>query len=139
MHSHLPVGDLEVQQSVWEQTLKEVDDGALVGPTNLADIPQQRPKARCVDDFIGSGVNACAQVVERPQPHTLDTIAGLCVPLMSGSSSKEHWKVRFFDLKGAYRQCAVNPSPSPFAHIAVFDPTTNKTFACMVKALPFGA
>ena len=46
LHSHLPVGDLEVQQSVWGQTLKEVDDGALVGPTNLADIPSTYPLSR---------------------------------------------------------------------------------------------
>ena len=83
---------------------------------------QQGPKVRCVDDFSRSGVNAWAQVAESPRPHTVDTFAPLCMPLMSGPSSKEQWKSRFFDLKGACRQCTVNPMSAPFAHIAVFDP-----------------
>ena len=53
--------------------------------------------------------------------------------------SKEQWKSRFFDLKRAYRQCAVNPMSAPFAHIAVFDPTTSTTFAFRMKALRFGS
>ena len=52
---------------------------------------QQGQKVRCVDDFTRSGVNACAQVVESPRPHTLNTIAALCMSLMSGSPSKEQW------------------------------------------------
>ena len=39
------------------------------------------------------------KVVESPRPHTLDTIAALCMSLMAGSPSKEQWKSRFFDLK----------------------------------------
>ena len=53
--------------------------------------------------------------------------------------SKEQWKSRFFDLKRACRQCAVNPMSAPFAHIAVFDPTTSTAFAFRMKALPFGS
>ena len=88
------VGDAAVQQSVWQQTLKEGETGAHVGPINLEDVDatfplsrrfgvQQGQKVRCVDDFTHSGVNACAQVVESPRPHTLDTIAALCMPLMA--------------------------------------------------------
>ena len=55
---------------------------------------QQGQKVRCVDDFTRSGVNACAQVVESPRPHTLDAIAALCMSLMAGPPSKEQWKSR---------------------------------------------
>ena len=73
-----------------------------------------------------------------PRPHTLDTIAALCMSLMSGPPSKEQWKSRFFDLKGAYRQCVVNPLSACFAHIAVFDPTTKTTFAFrMIEGIAF--
>ncbi len=64
---------------------------------------------------------------ESPRVHTLDTTAALCVSLMTGLPSSQPWKVRFFDLKGAYRQCAVNQTSAPFAHVAVFDPTSNRT------------
>ena len=82
---------------------------------------QQGQKVRCIDDFTRSGVNACAQVVECPRPHTLDTIAAFCMSLMSRPPSTEQWKSRFFDLKGAYRQCAVNPLSACFT-LSVFDP-----------------
>ena len=84
-------------------------------------------------------MKACAQVVESPRPHTLGIIVALCMSLMSGPPSDEPWKSRFFDLKGAYRQCAVNPVSACFAYIAVFDPATKTTFAFRMKALPFGS
>ena len=80
-----------------------------------------------------------SQLVESPRPHTLDTIAALCMSSMAGPPSNEQWKSRFFDLKGAYRQCAVNPLSACFAYIAVFDPTAKTTFAFRMKALPFGS
>ena len=147
---HVGVGDADVQKSVWQQTLKEVETGALVGPITLDEVDatfplsrrfgaQQWKKVRCVDDFTRSGVSACAQVVESPRPHTLDTIAALCMSLMAGSPSKEQWKSRFFDLKGAYRLCAVNPLSACFVYIAVFDPTPKTTFALRMRALFFGS
>ena len=149
-HWHVGVGDADVQQPFWQQTLKEVETGALLGPINLEDVDatfprrrrygvQQGQKVRCVDDFTRSGVNACAQVVESPRPHTLDAIAALCMSLMAGPPSKEQWKSQFFDLKGACRQCAVNPIWACFAHIAVLDPTTKTSFAFRMRALPFGS
>ena len=133
-HLHVGVGDADVQ-------LKEVETGALAGPINLEDADatfplsrrfgvQQGQKVRCVHDFTRSGVNACAQVVESPRPHTLDTIAALCMSLMAGPPSKEQWKSRFL--------CGQRTSAC-FAHIAAFDPTTKTTFAFRMRALPFGS
>ncbi len=103
---HVGVGDADVQKSVWQQTLKEVEIGALV---------------------------------ERPRLHTLHTIAALCMSLIADPWSEEQWKSRFFDLKGAYRQCAVNPPSACFAYIAVFDPTAKTAFAFRMRALPLGS
>ena len=133
LHSHLHtgVGEVEVQQPAWLQTLKEVDNGAFVCPSNLDDVDatfpvsrrfrvRQGQKVRCVDDVTGSQVKAWLALIR----------------WISGLPSKEQWKSRFFE--GAYRQCAVNLMPAPFAHIAVFDPRTSTTFAFRMKALPFG-
>jgi hypothetical protein len=78
----------EIARSVWKQTLDEVAKGELEGPLALDDIPlnvplskrfgvEQGGKVRCVDDFSASGVNAAAQPLESPKPHTLDVVAGM--------------------------------------------------------------
>ena len=78
----------EIAQSVWQQTLDEVTKGELEGPLPLAEIPSDIPlskrfgveqggKIRCVDDFSASGINAAAQPLESPKPHTLDVVAGM--------------------------------------------------------------
>lgn len=73
---------------MWQQTLDEVTKGELEGPLPLAEIPSDIPlskrfgveqggKIRCVDDFSASGINATAQPLESPKPHTLDVVAGM--------------------------------------------------------------
>lgn len=110
----------EVERSIWLQTLEEVKSGILEGPIPLNTIPGdtplnrrfgvvQGPKIRCVDDFSKSGVNACAQTSESPKPHTLDVVAGLCSKILGCKNSFGEWLGRVFDLKSAYRQCAVHP------------------------------
>lgn len=144
--------DAEMAQTVWEQTLQEVRDGALEGPIDLNLIPEHYPlsrrfgvkqgsKVRNVDDFSMSGVNACVQANESPKPHTLDVIASLCASLMqSGQNARSTaWKARSFDLKGAYRQCAVNPVSEPFSYIVVCNPNNDTPYAFKMKALPFGS
>ena len=44
-HSHLRTGvsDKDVQSGVWQQTFKEVEPGALRGPTEVAHIPSSYP------------------------------------------------------------------------------------------------
>ena len=114
---------VDVQKSVWQRTLKEVETGALVGPISLDEVDatfplsrrfgvQQGQKVRCVDDFTRSGVNAWAQVVESPRPHKLDTIAALCMSLLARSPSKEQWKCRFFTSKptGTVRSTHFRPT-----------------------------
>ena len=40
------VGDVDVQKSVWQQTLKEVETGALVGPISLDEVDATFPLSR---------------------------------------------------------------------------------------------
>ena len=57
--------NIELWQSVWDQTLQEVECGFLVGPLEMASIPASSPinfrfgirqggKVRCVDDYTPS-------------------------------------------------------------------------------------
>ena len=43
---HTGVGNSGVQLAVRQRTLKEVEAGALIGPTELADIPSPYPSIR---------------------------------------------------------------------------------------------
>ncbi len=49
------------------------------------------------------------------------------------------WKVRTYDLSGAYRQCAVHPDSLQFSYILVAVPGENRSVAFQMRALPFGS
>ena len=49
------------------------------------------------------------------------------------------WLARSFDLKSAYRQCAVHHESRQFSHIVVGDPNTLSLKVFRLKALPFGS
>ena len=140
----------EIALFVWQQTLDEVAKGELEGPLALEDIPldvllskrfgvKKGGKVRCADDFSASGVNATAQPLESPKPHTLDVVVGMISTIMACNTSKEKWNIRSFDLKSAYWQCAEHPHPRKFAVIVVGDPSTRTLKAFRLKALPFGS
>ena len=142
--------DEDIAVSVWDQTMDEVAKGDIEGPLELDAVPMHFPmsrrfgirqggKIRCVDDFSGSGVNATAQPLESPKPHTLDVLAGLISSTMESCDSSCNWVARSFDLKSAYRQCAVCPESAPFSYIVVGNPLTKTLKAFRMKALPFGS
>lgn len=88
-----------------------------------------------------SSVNSCVQTCESPKPRAADVLAASCGYLM-GSVRKtcdDRWLGRPFDLKGAYRQCAVRPSSSCYSHTFVRDPHSGARAAFRMLALPFGA
>ena len=139
-----------IAEIVWQQTIEETKTGALVGPMSLADVPDSFPlsrrfgvsqgsKVRCVDDFTRSAVNLATQTTESPKPHTLDVVSSLVVHIMNSLGNRFDWQGRAFDLKGAYRQCPVNPSSYKYAHIAVVCPDDERAYAFRMNALPFGS
>ena len=144
--------DDELVNETWSQTLDEVDAGYLIGPMDISFLPQhytlsrrfsvhQGSKIRCIDDFSMSSVNACVQASESPKPHTVDTLAALCTYVMHHAQSYKKIKRlgRPFDLKGAYRQCAIRPTSFPYSRIFLRRPSDRKLVAFRMRALPFGA
>ena len=96
--------DPSMVQTVWEQTLAEVQSGFLTGPVELDQVPPHIPlskrfgikqgaKTRCVDDVTRSGINSCAQVSESPKSHTIDIIASLGLSLMHHGPAGASWKL----------------------------------------------
>ena len=68
-------GDPSVDEEVYAKTLVEKDHGWLMGPIEVADLPdhaivsrrfglKQGAKVRLIDDFSGSGVNSTVQACE---------------------------------------------------------------------------
>lgn len=142
--------DQDVISSVWEQTLAERDAGEIQGPFDITEIQPSYPlskrfgvrqsnKIRCVDDFSQSSVNACAQTSESPKPHTVDVLCSMCLAVMTKLTRSEPWLVRSFDLKRAYRQCAVDPDQHCYSYIAVADPSSRSVKCFKMLALPFGS
>ena len=142
--------DSEIAHSVWDQTLQEVLRGEAEGPFDLSEVPlnfplsrrfgvKQNGKIRCVDDFSRSGINAASQPRESPKPHTLDVVAAVISTVMCHAESDHAWVSRSFDLRSAYRQCAVHPESRQFSYIVVGDPNTSSLKAFRLKALPFGS
>ena len=135
---------------VWNKTMEEVSKGWLKGPMQAHEVPDhcpisrrfgvaQGPKTRCVDDYTRSSVNLAVQVTESPKPHTIDMLSAVIVESMNECNNNEPWVIRTFDLKDAYRQCAVSPTSSKFAHIAVKNPHTGEAALFRMLALPFGS
>ena len=115
--------DEDTLNAVWNQTLDEVEAGELSGPYHVEQVPQEYPlskrfgikqssKVRCVDEFTQSSINACAQTCESPKPHTVDILRSMCLALMKVANGKFYLEERSFDLKRAYRQCAIHPDHS---------------------------
>ena len=142
--------DDQIAMAVWSQTLEEVAKGEAEGPFSLESIPaeyplsrrfgvQQSGKIRCVDDFTWSGIYGASQTLESPKPHTVDVIAAMVMALMRASDKSETWLARSFDLKSAYRQCAIHPESAKFSYIVVGDPSEKILKVFRLKALPFGS
>ena len=136
--------------AVWQKTMDEVERGWLVGPLSPNSVPNhcplsrrfgvvQGPKVRCVDDFTSSSVNLAVQVTDSPKPHTVDVLSSLMVEAMAVCPGGEPWVARTFDLRDAYRQCAVAPGSSQFSHIAVRNPSNGEASIFRMLALIFGS
>lgn len=112
-------GDAELDETVWEKTMKEVENGWLIGLLDESQVPAGSPlsrrfglrqrlgKVRLIDDYSESGVNSCVTVSESPMLHTVDIA---CAALMfwfgvcKGTKRDSSLAVRTFDLASAYRR-----------------------------------
>ena len=146
-------GDLEIDQTVMQKTLEELECGWLEGPIPLSDLPPDAVvsrrfgirqssgdvlKIRLIDDFSASGVNDTVQVESATKLHTLDVAAALCMELLR-VSPEQKWLGKTIDLSSAYRQLGISPCSKWVSYVAVFDPETNGPKVFAMRALPFGA
>jgi len=98
-------GDVEVDETVFQKTLEELDCGWLEGPIPVKDLPDNAIvsrrfgirqtsgdtiKVRLIDDFAASGVNDTVRVESAAKLHTIDVAAALCMELLK-SSADQQW------------------------------------------------
>ena len=146
-------GDAEIDETVFQKTLEELECGWLEGPISFSDLPDNAVvsrrfgirqtsgdtiKIRLIDDFSASGVNDTVQVESAARLHTLDVAAALCMELLKVSGNQQ-WLGKTIDLSSAYRQLGISPESKWVSYIAVFDPKTRRPAFFALKALPFGA
>ena len=149
----LAAQDKDVDASVWEQTLQEVNEGWLVGPLELKDVPVDSPisrrfgirqgtKIRCIDDFSASNVNDAVTVSESPVLHTVDVCAALMLQFMKSlvhHGHKSELLSRTFDLTSACRQVPLRLESRKHSYIAVREPASGNWKFFGGRVLPFGA
>ena len=146
-------GDVEIDETVFQKTLEELDCGWLEGPIPVEDLPDNAIvsrrfgirqtsgdtiKVRLIDDFSASGVNDTVQVESAAKLHTLDIAAALCMELLK-TSADQQWLGKTIDLSAAYRQLGISPDSKWVSYVAVFDPKARRPAVFAMKALPFGA
>ena len=130
--------DPGVAEQIWQQTSAEVEKAFLEGPLDVDSIPLScplSPRFGC----SRSGVNSAVQTHESPRPHTIDVVSGLALLIMNMSRDGGTWMARGFDLKEAYRQCAVHRDSLRYSRILVVNPNTMKPCVFRMIALPFGS
>ena len=146
-------GDPEIDQTVMQKTMEELECGWLEGPIPVSEPPAEAVvsrrfgirhssgdvvKIRLIDDFSASGVNDIVQVESATKLHTLDVAAALCMELLKVSSGQQ-WLGKTIDLSSAYRQLGISPGSKLVSYVAVFDPESKKPLVFAMRALPFGA
>ena len=146
-------GDAEIDATVYEKTVEELNCGWLAGPFEVSCLPDEAvvsrrfgirqnsgdtSKIRLIDDFSASGVNDTVQVENATKLHTLDIAAALCLELLRVPGN-DAWLGKTFDLASAYRQLGVAPGSYWVSYIAVYDPSTRSPRIFAMRALPFGA
>lgn len=141
-------GDAAVDQTVYEKTLEERDEGWLRGPISFESLPEgsvlsrrfglkQPNKIRLIDDLSGSFINSTVQSNATPRPHTTDVAASLALGFLEKYNGSVLGKT--FDLQSAYRQLCISEDSLPFSYIVCFNPHTRKPEIFQMLAAPFGA
>ena len=147
-HGARSSGDAEVDNTVYEKTLEERDEGWLRGPISFESLPdgsvlsrrfglKQPNKIRLIDDLSGSFINMTVQTNETPRPHTTDVAASLALGFLERFAGPVLGKT--FDLKSAYRQLGISEDSLPFSYIVCFNPRTRQPEVFQMLAVPFGA
>ena len=147
-------GDAAIDSGVLNATLKERDQGLLVGPIDIATIPRgatltrrfgvlQKDKVRPIDDYKASLVNSAVTQVEVVTLHGVDHIASLGAALLNaaqGSEDKAKLVAKCWDLASAYKQIPLSDSAyETDSYIVIYNPATDRPEVYKQAVLPFGS
>ena len=140
--------DLELEQSVWEETQKEIDRGWVWVSTEFVGRSitmrfgiRQGGKIRLIDDCTISCLNLTVGLRERFELHTIDKLAVILASALerAPAGSLHDLVGRNYDLKSAYKQYGIHPSDREFVRLAVNCPGHTGPRLLGINALPFGS
>ena len=146
-------GDPELDQDLFEATMKEVSKGFLEGPVCQSSLPpgstltkrfpvKQKNKVRPIDDYKASLVNFAVTQNEGVTIHTIDHIAAMtsCWMRHGNLSPKDPLVAKCWDLSDAYKQVPLSDNAFELdSYLAVFDPSSKGAKIFKQRVLPFGS
>ena len=152
-------GNSELDQALWQQTLKECQAGWATLHVGLHKPPgnavlsrrfavQQQDKVRPIDDFSISQVNHTLGSVEKVVVLPSSSTVSLSLALQRGLTAQAQDAAHFsqvalmgktFDLQSAYKQLPIHTEDLRFAQATVWNPETQRPSVLSLQALPFGA
>ena len=142
-----PTDDPAADQTLFDTTLAELQQGWLDGPFLAPDVPStsiisprfyvlQSDKCRPIDDFTFNLLNSAVGSANKVVLHDTDFIAALLKRCCS--YNKVPWRGRAFDLQDAYRQLAIAPAHRAHSFICVYEPMYGPRCYRMLT-MPFGS
>ena len=142
-----PTDDPAADQTLFDTTLTELQQGWLDGPFLAPDVPRtsvislrfyvlQSDKCRPIDDFTFNLLNSAVGSANKVVLHDTDFIAALLKRCCS--YNEVPWRGRAFDLQDAYRQLAITPAHRAHSFICVHEPMHGPRCYRMLT-MPFGS
>ena len=142
-----PTDDPAADQTLFNTTLTELQQGWLDGPFLVPDVPStsvisprfyvlQSDKCRPIDDFTFNLLNSAVGSANKVVLHDTDFIAALLKRCCS--YKKVPCRGRAFDLQDAYRQLAIAPAHRTHSFICVYEPMHGPRCYRMLS-MPFGS
>ena len=146
-------GDKEIDLSLFETTLKEVEKGFTQGPINKEELPagsalaksfpvKQKNRVRPIDDYKASLVNFAVTQNEGVTIHTIDHIASMIAFWMRNGtlSDKDGLVAKCWDVSDAYKQVPLSDEAFHLdSYLAVYDPSCSSAKIFKQCVLPFGS
>ena len=142
--------DPEVDQKLWDATLKEVEEGFLQGPFLPGELgagaivsPRfgvtQKSKLRPIDNFSASMVNRAVGLPEKLKVEAIDEVAAVIKEWLRRTGRGCKLVGKTYDLRKAYRQLPIKEDGLHAAWIAVWSPKDAQPRVFRMESLPFGA
>ena len=143
-------GDPELDQDLFEATMKEVSKGFLEGPVCQSSLPpgstltkrfpvKQKNKVRPIDDYKASLVNFAVTQNEGVTIHTIDHIAAMtsCWMRHGNLNHRDPLVAKCWDLSDAYKQVPLSDNAFELdSYLAVFDPSSKGAKNFQTKGPP---